>query len=437
MSRSVEIALAAGTLPAVAGGLGVLALGAGGIAYGVYALLKRLHEDYQEGLQEFHHQSSLEAQVRQHLTDRQRDKTNEVLELIAQTRVTSSTDINTEFLRHRVEQLRERHTRADDEFTRQCQTLLAEIAQAPESFNTHLEAYRRLADAATEQPEAARGSLAGEIAALREEILSPLLDAPDLTHTREQLLAQLDALQAVSVRQRTVARQGLSVLRQRVYREIQTQAERRRGQAKAAEERRYLVSGILAKLQAVLRVPDMPVFTDRAQALSAQLNETLAQDDGALSEIQQLAVQAGELFVACEQSLSAQVVSAYIQDEVSDVMASLGYQVTRISGEDDEQRLVAAMDDAHGVEFRVSGGNITSEMVALTPDAAAADSEAEEKACHIVDQFLAIFKEHHQGTRERFRTSLLPKEQLRVVEIEPAETAPPAAARKEMRIDES
>jgi hypothetical protein len=438
MSRSVEIALAAGSLPMFAGGLGALALGAGGVAYGTYLLLKRLHEDYQEGVQEFHCQSDIEARVRQGLAVREREKTDEALASIALTRATTSTDVNAEFLRHRVEGLQERHAHGtDDQFTQQCRELLAEIAQAPERFNAHLESYRRLADAAVAKPRSTRDTLPEEIAALREEILSPLLDIPEAAETRAQLLSQLDALQEVAVRQRTVARQGLTVLRRRVYREIKMQAERRETQARAAEARRNLVSDTLARLQAVMRLPEMPDFTERAREMGARLSEALARDDEKLAEIQQLAGQAGELFAACEKALSEQVMSAYIEEELTEVMVSLGYQVTRIPGEDSFQhRLVTTVDDAHGIEFEVDSGHIKSEMVALTPDASVTDPQAEEKVCHIMDQFIATFKAHHQGSREVFRTSLQPEEELRVVEIAEEETITADSARKEIRIEE-
>jgi len=443
MSRTADIVIDAGariigigTLATASGGLGAVALGAGGVAYGTYLLLKRLQEDYQEGLQEFHRQSSLEAHIRQELSEREREKTVEALALIAQTRVASSIRTDADFLRQRIEELQQRHAGdAGKEFTQGCRKLLAEIEQAPERFNAHLDSYRRLADAAGKS-RVARGALPEEIAALREEILSPLLEAPEVAETRAQLLTQLDALKEVAVRQRTVARQGLTVLRRRVYRELKLQAERRQARVTAAEARRHLVSDILAKIQAIMRLPEMPAFTDRARELSARLNEALARDNGNQDEIQLIAGQAGELFSDCEKALTSQVTTAYIEDELTDVMVSLGYQITRIPGEGDRHSLVSAVDDAHGIEFRVDGGHINSEMVALTRDASVIDPEAEEKVCSIIDQVVANIKERHQGVRERFRTSLRPEEQLRVVEIEQEETTPSAVASKEMTIDE-
>jgi len=400
--------------------------------------VKRLHEDYQDGLREFHRQASLDAQTRQELVDRERERTDEAAKLIARTQVTASSDVTAEFLRRRVEHLEQRLTeQADAEIAAQCRQLLTDMAQAPERFNEYLETYRRLADA--EKRKAAGGMLREEIAVLREEIQSPLLEAPELAETRRQLLEQLDALQAVAVRQRTVARQGLTVLRRRVFREIEAQAQRRQAQAKVAAERRYLVGEIVAKMSAVLRVPDLPDITRQAQELSARLNQVLAGDDDNLIELQTLAQQAGELFAACENALSMQVVSAYIQDEVTDVMLSLGYQVTPIAGEGDRRRFLAPVDEEYGIEFQVDGGGrLGTEMVALHSGAAVTDPDAQEKICGIVDQMIEQLKAHHQNVREHFRTSLQPGEQLRVVETDAEESTTPGAvaAPKEMRIDE-
>jgi len=431
MSRTVEMLIAAGSLPAAAGGLGALALGVGGVAYGVYAILKQLQNDYQDGLQEFHQKATVDAQTRQNLSDQERDKTEEGLDLVARTRVTSTTDANAQFLLHRVEQLQERHSE-NTEIIEQCTKLLKKIAQSPDQFNSHLEAYRRLADAAGKRRTG--DTLQEEIAALREEIESSLLD--DVAETRAQLLAQLDNLQAVAVRQRTVAGQGLSVLRQRVYREIRAQAERRQIQTRIAEERRYLVSEIFAKTQAILRVPDAPEFAAQAQALTTRLNQALA-GDAELTEIQALARQTGELFAACENALSLHVMSAFMHEEMTDVLQTMGYAVTDIAGEADDYRFVTAVDDVHGIEFHVDGLGLKSEMVALTPDAINATDEDQEKVCHVMDQVVLQMRKRYGNIRERHRTSLKSGELLRVVEISAEEAAPHAAAPREMTLDES
>ncbi|MHB9108812.1 MAG: hypothetical protein ACYDCO_17305 [Armatimonadota bacterium] len=433
MSRTVEMLIAAGSLPAAAGGLGALALGVGGVAYGVYAILKQLQQDYQDGLQEFRQKAACDEQDRQHLAGREHDKTDEGLDLVARTRVTSTTDVNAEFLRHRVEQLQERHSE-NTELAEHCAKLLKKIVQAPDQFNTHLEAYRKLADAAGKRKTA--DTLQDEIAALREEIQSSLLDDPEVAETRAQLLAQLDNLQTVAVRQRTVAGQGLSVLRQRVYREIQAQAECQQIQTRMAEERRYLVSEIFAKTRAIQQVPDAPELTEGAQALTTRLNQALARD-AELTEIQALAQQAGELFAACENALSMHVMSAYMHEEMTDVLQSLGYRVTDISGEADDYRFVTAVDEVHGIEFHVDGLGLKSEMVALTPNAIDATPEDQEKVCHVMDQVVLQMRKRHGNIRERHRTSIKSGEQLRVVEMPAEEAAPSAAAPREMTIDES
>lgn len=433
MSRTVEMLIAAGSLPAAAGGLGALALGVGGAAYGVYAILKQLQQDYQNGLQEFRRKAALDEQDRRSLADREQDKTDEGLDLVARTRVTSTTDANARFLRHRVEQLQQRHAE-NTELAEQCARLLEKIAQSPDQFNAHLESYRKLADAAGKRKTA--DSLQAEIAALREEIHSTLLDDPEVSETRAQLLAQLDNLATVAVRQRTVASQGLSVLRQRVYREIQALAERKQIQTRIAEERRYLVSEIFAKTRAILRVPDAPEFAEQAQALMTRLNQALARD-AELAEIQALAQQAGELFAACENALCLQVTSAYMQEEMTDVLQSLGYRVTRAVGDTDENRFVAAVDAAHGIEFSVEGLGLKTEMVALTPDAINATAEDQEKICSVMDQVVLQMRKRHGNIRERHRTSLKSGEQLRVVELPAEETAHGAAAPREMTIDGS
>ena len=442
MSRTVEIVMAAGAVPALAGGLGALALGVGGAAYAAYSLVKQLHEDYQDGLKEFHQRADMDAQTRQGLADGEREKADEARALIAHTQTTSPTDADALFLQHRVRQLQQRLSRESaTEFAQQCDTLLAEMAQAPAQFARHLDAYRRLAETAAEKRPAAAGLLPEVIAALREEILAPLLDAPEVAETRQQLLEQLDVLQTVAVRQPTVARQGLTVLRQRVYREMQAQAKRRQVQVEQAAERRYLLSEIYAKTRAIMALPDIVDLVEQAKALHACAGQVLAQgDDDELAALRQLAQESGELFAACEELLGGQVVSAYMQDEVSEVLTSLGYQVQQVAGEEHQHRLVTPVDDAHGIEFRMEGiGRMKTEMVALTPEATAATPEDQEKICRIIDQVIEQMKGRHENVRERYRTSLKHEEELRVVEIDAddVEKLRVTIAPREKRIDES
>jgi hypothetical protein len=99
--------------------------------------------------------------------------------------------------------------------------------------------------------------------------------------------------------------------------------------------------------------------------------------------------------------------------------------------------MVAAVDDKVGLQFHVDGaGLVGAEMVALSEDAVNAGQAAEERICTLVDEVVQALNARQCGIRERFRSSLTPHEQLRVVHIPVTEQVRQfAEAPKQMRIE--
>lgn len=438
MSRTVDIVVSTTGVLGASGGVGIIALGIGAAAYGAYSVLKGLRDDYQQGLQEFHQRAQEEEQTRQTLSDQQREDQEQAQVLIAQTKVNSTLNANTVFLQHRVQQLQSRLTgELQEKLQARCEELVKDIARTPHLFSEHLEAYRRLSESASDagKYQGAAG-IAGEIAALREEILSPVLEAPAVAEARQQLLTQLDALEAVGKRQILVARQGLTLLRQRVYREIQTRVEEQQARARRVEEARALTGDIYAKLQALAAV-GIADINEKIEELRKWFSEILAQGEtGEMDPLRRLAQQTNELFAACENLLQEELTASYIRDQVSDVLLSLGYQVQQISEGGAEQKLVTQIDGELGIEFHLDGtGHLGTEMVGLH-DGATAGEEEQEKICRIVDEVIEALHQRNLTTRERFRTSSA-NDSLRIIDVPPQEEPAQQTTPNQQRMNQS
>lgn len=425
-------------------------LGIGAAGYAAYSVLDKMRTDYNEALQEFHERSEEEQQQRTQLAEQHTAATNLALMLANSTEVTTTENATLTFLREHARELSQQIAgmpAPDDALQTQCQTLLAAIETRPQELMRHFEAYDQLfaaysaevgagADAAT-----INSATASALALLREEIASPLLAAPECRETREQLLTQLDTVQALAAgQQSSVAAQALLLLRQRVYREVREQAERLQAREHEGREVRMLVGEMLAKLQAVSGLTMLPEFTQRAEALQRELQaELIHPSEENLSRLQQLAQAVATLFAACEKALGEQVLAGYISDNITDVLLSLGYRVEQIPGENTQQACVAAFDDSLGVQFNIDGtGHLSTEMVALNAAAVAVDPLQQEHVCSMVDQVLEALKERDWKLRERYRTHFEKHNTLRVVEMPAVESRPhESTAPSVMRVDES
>ena len=437
MSSTVEFVVVPTLFPQLLLALSAAAavVGAGAAAYGAYKLIDQLQKDYQHGVADFHARSDADAQHRRELSQQNRRALEAALALVGRTKVEAAVDANRQFLLSRMKRMSERLAPLPDpSLLTQCRELRAAIEESTERLAEHLEAYRLLADAASAalaNLPAVKTNFAEEISALREEIES-LLEAPEM---RAELLAQLDALRRLSARQRAVARQGLSLLRQRVYREIATRAELQQARAREAAERRALVGEIFAKLQAVSQQVELPDFVIQAAAHQQRLGEILtAGGTRELVRLRQLAEEAAALFSTCEHMLQERLVSSFISDQVADVLLSLGYQVKQLANEPESHDFVAPIEQGVAIKFHVEdGGRVGSEMVALSSEAVDADAEAQEKICAIVDRIIGELGARNLAVRERFRASLQPGEKLHVVEVVVEEEAAPRSAVKPKR----
>jgi hypothetical protein len=436
---------AAGLIPAAT------IIGAGAVTYGAYALVRRLQQDYQQALSEFNQRSFTAVEESMAATEQQQASAAAASALAANTRVSATEDATLTFLQQRAQRLTERVAAlpaSSPELLADCQVLQHAIQESPTDITTHFETYQRLAEevatVAANTPTLVDNALTDELTALREEINSPLLTAPECTDIHAQLLQQLEMLEALAGdRQLLVANQGLALLRRRVRRELQVQAERHQERIRQANEMRILVAEMLAKLQAVAQQNADLEAQVRAVSLLAQVQTELAQasvDD--LAALRTLAKAVDTLFVACEQRFLQQATSSYVGDQVTDVLLSMGYCVTQVSAEDTEESrtYVATVDNATALQLRVDGnGRFTTEMVALTEQAAEATAPMQGNVCSLVDQILAALRERQCTVREKFRSTLEVGERLRVVELPATEEQPghTTATPLYMRMDES
>lgn len=421
MSSTAEMLVAADTILTIATGpLGLAANLVGTGAYAAYSVVRQLQQDYQTTLDELHAQCAADQQARDHAARAQQAGETTALLLAGLTASHAAEDAEITFLRAQVSQLAE-SAPADTPFVIQCHTLLRAMAESPEQIPLHLTNYQRLRDAyAPDTAKLHTGRFTQELSQLREEILSPLLDASACTDLRAQLLAQLDQLQQLAVRQQVLARQGLQLLRQRVQREQYAQVEQRTTRQQQAETQRALVTNCLARLRSVSNLPDAPEHTARAKVLLGRLADAFAGNSADIpATVHTLSQEADALYAACERYLKERLVSAYVGDQVSEVLVTLGYQVSHVETNTGttQRELLTAVDADFGIEFQIQGnGRLTTEMVALSEDGARAGAAAQEKVCSLVDQVIGELRTRKLPIRERLRSSLTPNQQLRVVE---------------------
>jgi len=453
MSGVVDVLVLPPLVPTlVAGGAAFGALLAASAAgYAAYSALDKLRRDYEQGLTEFRQRSAEEQQQRTQLANQQIAASNLAVMLAETTNTATTENATVTFLREHAQELAQRIAEMpapNQELLTECQSLLEDMTAAPAEMERHFKAYDRLFTAFSAEAEhavdatALKSATASALAILREEIASPLLDAPECTEVRAELLSQLATVEALAVgRQASVAGQGLTLLRQRVYRELRQQAERLQTRATEQQAIREAVSEMLAKLQAISQLTMLPASCRRAETLLGHLRVELANPSAEhLAALQGIGKNVDALFAACEKALHEQLLTQYVSHSVSDVLLSLGYRVAEITPEEAEQQsYVAAFDDAVGVQFNIDGtGHLTTEMVALNAGAAEVNRDTQEKVCSMIDQVLDALKQHDYQVRERYRSHFEESETLRVVELPASETHESHTAEpKVMRIDES
>lgn len=453
MSCAVSVVATPHIISPLVMGFGTAAAAAGVVAlagYGSYIAICKLRKDYQQSLTEFHEHSQADLRARIAFSEQEHSAVLAALAVANGTKVLAAEDAGMRFVQTRVTHLVQRLpqlAQPDPELAAQCAALLLAVEEQPLELSAHFEQYRLLAERAAtlfaEQADDARvaTTLSEELAAIREEMDSPLLAGDEYTDLREQLQQQFAALEAVLAGHRDVAKQGLVLLRRRLHRELQMAADHRQVRIRQAEEIRLQVGESLARLQAILRQEQLPDFNRAAALLLERLSETLSRataNDNA--EIRQVAVEVDALFTACAKTFEEQTIAAYLEDQISEALTTMGYQVSQLppEGLTAQRALVAAVGDDLGLEFHVDGhGRLGTEMVALSEDAASAGHDAQERVCTLVDQVFAALNAHECAIRERFRSSLRPGEQLRVVEMPASEDAsrPVKAELKKMQVE--
>lgn len=433
MSHAVVVVVAPEVMTVgtgIAAGTAIAAVGAAAlVGYATYAALHQLHQEYQQSKAEFQARSQADAQMRETFAQQNRTAAHAALTAAEQTKAMATLDANAVFLRegvnHLLLRLPQLPTPTDPELPARCAALLQAMTEQPEAMPAHLEQYRRLAEQVAAAATAAanvtvlKGALAEECAALRRELAAPLLQEPALATLRFQLLAQLDALEQMAKKQPKLAAQGVTLLRARIHREVQTRAELQVTLAREAEEARELVGEVLAKLQAVSHQDALPAYAAQATAMLGQLGDTVATvSDNYLATLRRLAEDANHLFIGCHRALEEQTRAAYVHDQLTDVLLTMGYRVSQVAAEGERKSLVAAVDHEVGLEFHVDGqGRMGTQMVALTPEGATAGQAAEKKVCKLMDEILAALRARQCEVRERFRSYLADGEELRVVEM--------------------
>jgi hypothetical protein len=418
-TASSLLAAISNALPAIATGAATVGavVGVGAAAYGSYVAVRQLHEDYVLSLADYQVRSEMEAASRATAHRQARATAVAAGTLAAVTSQEVGEDATRQFMAERVASLCTRArllVTTAPALVDECQALAQALAEAPEALTAHVETYQRLADTVTTAlarlAESTRdaGVLVGEVAALRAEVVAGVWGAGGEEALRQDCLAQLEALEAAALqRQAPLVRQGLSLLRGRLGRELRLLAARAQARQAEMRETRDLVGDILAKLQALLGQPVLGECHAAAEGLLVRVHALLASPAAdEVAELRRLTSEVDALFVTGEGRLQQLDLAAHLRQEITDVLLGMGYQVNEVAA-DGGPTLVTPVGEAVGVEFRLdTTGRLIAEGVALTPDGVQVDAAAQERVAVLVDGVFAALRARQVKVQERRRRHL-------------------------------
>lgn len=267
-----------------------------------------------------------------------------------------------------------------------------------------------------------------------EEFHHDLGTAMDLGEAHAKALKGLQAraleLEALAQAEPAVVLQGLDLLEERLRGELRQLGQKEKAKSELATKMRQLVGTISARAQAVLAQELLPESRERAQALLKQLAVQVAQTPVLLESLETLAREAEELFVQTEEAISEMAVQEHLQDQVSQVLGSLGYRVTMASSGEEEANLVAVLDSELGLQIKVDGkGQLSSEMVAFSEASSVVDDVAQERVCQLMDEIYAGLRRRNLKVQEKKRRNLkVGRDKVKVVQAKARDQAAPQAA---------
>jgi hypothetical protein len=434
---------------------GVLVAGAA-----VYLAARKMRADYCAALTEYQTRSDREAALfaaqqatRQAAQDRARALSLSLSEKALE-------DPNTAFLLSGIGRLKNRLGGLGDPndptpgngvaiLFRQCEDILERINAG--EVTAQLAAYERLSEAVTAlatQVRLAQGkvpaksvALAHEaIAALREDLNDSLLAERRHEKTRFALLERLVEIERLAENQPGVVLQGLALLRERFRGELHAAAAEAALQAKNALRVRELVGEISAHAQAVLQQEVLQAPRREAELLLKRVSAVVAATPVELTALEALSFEAKDLFEATETAIDEKAMAEYLEDQVSQVLGSLGYRVTMASSGTEEKKLVAVLDSGIGVQLNVDGrGGLSGEMVAFSEHTAEVDFYQQERVCDLMDAIFDGLRRKNMVVREKKRKNFkVGSDRVKVVRpVERVENTAIATEKKalEMKLD--
>jgi hypothetical protein len=413
--------LAAGAAP-IAAGLG--------LAYGAYKLSEKLKADYQIALSEFKMRQA-EAEHRQqeaHVMHAQA-----VAEATAQATAAGKEGVHTTemFVAASLEEILRVATNPElAEIQAKAQELLDALYESKNAEELASEAVKLTAEL-----HAAIGKLgatAGEPAVKQLfAVAKAEIDSIQVAEQRQPLLEQLARLEALNTEERGVAMQGLSNLRERSGKLIQSQIN----SEMEREQRRETTAHAVAMLQAIAKVPDAPE-KDEAVLLLEQIGTAYnAAHAPSISTLEGFLAKSKALFEACENRLEYAAKAAYITDSVAETLMELGYHVSHVPAEGQEGCLVTVSEDTGMMVTVDKEGQLKTEMVAFTEQATSPDAEAQEHVCSLVDKVFEGLRKRDIQIKEKVRKSIKKDQRLKIVEKPEVETPVAAAKPKERAIN--
>lgn len=254
-----------------------------------------------------------------------------------------------------------------------------------------------------------------EVELLRADVDASVMAQKRYDQKRAALNERFGEVEQLAANQPKIALQSLALLRDRVRGELREAAQEAKRDAQNAARMRELVGEISASAQAVLRQDLLEAPRREAELLLRKVSSLVAATPVELADLEILATQAHTLLAETEKAIEEKAMAQYLEEQVSQVLGSLGYRVTLAasSGEGEAaeaQKMVAVLDSNVGVQLNIDGtGNLSGEMVAFSESAAEVDARSEERVCDVMDLIFDGLRRKNMVVREKKRHHFKPE----------------------------
>ncbi len=271
-----------------------------------------------------------------------------------------------------------------------------------------------------------------EVAALEADVRASPLARGGRGAALKAILERAAQVRELAATQPAMAVQGLQLLGERARSEIKRATGEDAARLQNAARARELAGHISANARAVLNQTVLEEPRREANEMLKRLSALVAATPVELQTLEGLAEQSDALFARTQEALDERAMQTFLEDQVQQVLAGLGY---RVSSATNSPELVAVLDAGTGVQLHIDGkGALEGKMVALSDGTREVSSREQERVCDLMDAVFDGLRRRNLVVREKKRRNFKAgKEELQVVQLQSdgASQAIAEAARRE------